>query len=206
MWKIIEKYWIFIKNRSQNSLKILPKSSQKPSQNRPKTIPKSRKIRPWSQIDAKSHLVGTRSASGPPPRERRVTNFRLFGGKRDFRDRLLGPIKSVERSKIALLSQSGRSDPPKMTSEMRSGKNMKIRWKINAKMRGFWWPGTTFRIILFAYFTLSPFLKKVKKWMPKGMPKVILLDGKTVPGHHEFDQKQHFARFRKVQKKGDFSV
>ena len=33
-----------------------------------------------------------------------------------------------------------------------------------------------------ADFTLSPFLKKVEKSMPKGMPKVILFDEKTVLG------------------------
>ena len=38
-------------------------------------------------------------------------------------------------------------------------------------MDGFWWLGTTFGVILFAYFTLSPFLEKIEKSMPKGLPK-----------------------------------
>ena len=54
-------------------------------------------------------------------------------------------------------------------------------------MDTFYCLGTTFGVILFAYFTLSQFLKKIEKSMPKGRPKVILFDEKTVLGRAMVD-------------------
>ena len=38
---------------------------------------------------------------------------------------------------------------------------------------------TTFGVILFAYFKLSPFLKQIEKSMPKAAPKVLFFDEKS---------------------------
>ena len=48
-------------------------------------------------------------------------------------------------------------------------------------MDGLRWLRTTFGVILFAYFTLSSFLEKVGKTMPKGFPKVIVCAGRRPP-------------------------
>ena len=62
-------------------------------------------------------------------------------------------------------------------------KYMKCWWEIDVKIEGFWWLGSTFGVILFAYFTLSPFSKNIeilmKKWSQndaKSMPKSSKID------------------------------
>ena len=63
------------------------------------------------------------------------------------------PRKIADRSKIARLRDNSDFDPRKMPSVRGFEKNMKIRWKNDAKMRGFWWLGTKFGVILFAYLS-----------------------------------------------------
>ena len=79
-------------------------------------------------------------------------------------------------------------------------KNMKIAWKIDAKIEGFWWLRTTFGVILFAYFTLLPFSKNIEKSMQKGMPKVVVFDPKTDLGRPRVDWLCHFGRFLRIRK------
>ena len=81
------------------------------------------------------------------------------------------------------------------------GKNMKIEWKIDAKIEAVWWLKTKFRIILFAYFTLLPFLKNVRKSMPNESPKVMFFGPKTDlqrPRVHWFCNFGRFLRMRKI--------
>ena len=84
-----------------------------------------------------------------------------------------GPWEIADRSKIVLLRDDWDFDPRKMPSWRGFGKNMKIEWKIDAKIEAFWWLKTTFGVILFAYFTLLPFLEKARKSMPKESPQVV---------------------------------
>ena len=72
--------------------------------------------------------------------------------------------------------------------------------KNQCKMYAFWWLGTTFGVILFAYFTLSPFLKKIGKSMPKGTSKVMFFGPKTRLGRHWVDLSGYFWRFMTVRK------
>ena len=81
-----------------------------------------------------------------------------------------GGPKSVKNHTFGLRSAQS---PSKNGFRKGFRKNMKIWWKINAKMDAFWWLGTTFGVIFFAYFTLSPFLKTIEKSMKKGTPKVM---------------------------------
>ena len=89
--------------------------------------------------------------------------------------------KIGNRFKSTRLRIDRHLDPLKMTPGMWFGINMNIWWKIDAKMGGFWWLGTTFGVILFAYFTLSQFLKKFEKSMPNGTSKVIVCAGRRPP-------------------------
>ena len=85
-----------------------------------------------------------------------------------------------------------------------SGKNTNYGSKINAQMDGFWWLGTTFGVILFAYFTLSPFLKKIEKSMPKLMPKGSFLVPKPKLGRPRIDWFDNFCGFLRIPKIIDF--
>ena len=104
-------------------------------------------------------------------RREKVTHFesnfnRTFGSKGRFWDRR----KIDNRFKILFVSIDGHFDPRKMVSGRGFGKNMKNRWKTDAKIEGFWWLGTTFGVILFTYFTFSPFWKSIRnlsKWEPQ---------------------------------------
>ena len=87
----------------------------------------------------------------------------------------LGPAWIQNGSKIAFLSIDRRLDPPKMTSERRFGKSMKMWWKIDANIEGFWWLRTTFGVILFAYFTFLPFSEKSKNQCKKECQKLSFL-------------------------------
>ena len=63
-------------------------------------------------------------------------------------------------------------------------------------MEGFWWLRTTFGVILFAFFTLFRFSKKIEKSMPKSMifdcsePRLALYSSLI----------SHFCHFRKTSK------
>ena len=83
---------------------------------------------------------------------------------------------------------------------------MKIQWKNDAKIEGFWWPRTTFGVIRFAYNTLSPFSEKVEKSMPKGSPKVEVFAPKTDLGRSRVDWFCHFGRFLRIRKIIVFSM
>ena len=85
-------------------------------------------------------------------------------------------------------------------------KKSKIRWKTDVKIEAFWWLRTTFGVILFAYFTLSAFSKKVEKSMPKWRPKVADFDPKCDLGRPMVDWFYHFRRFLKIRKIVDFST
>ena len=63
------------------------------------------------------------------------------------------------------------------------------------RFNGFWGCRTPFDVILFAYFTLSPFSKKIEKSMPKGMPKVEFFDPKSDLGRSMLEWLCHFGRF-----------
>ena len=93
-----------------------------------------------------------------------------------------------------------------MVSGRGFGKNMKIQWKNDAKIEGFWWLRTTFGVILFAYNTLSPFSEKVEKSMPKGSPKVEVFAPKTDLGRSRVDWFCHFGRFLRIRKIIVFSM
>ena len=114
------------------------------------------------------------------------------------------PREIADRSKIARLRDNSDFDPRKMPSWRGLGKNMKIWWKNDAKMEGFWWLGTTFGVILFAYFTLFRFSKKIEKSMPKGRPKVVIFDPKCDLGRSRVDLSDVFWRFWKIRKIDDF--
>ena len=116
------------------------------------------------------------------------------------------PRKIADRSKIARLRDNSDFDPRKMPSVRGFEKNMKIRWKNDAKMRGFWWLRTTFGVILFAYNTLSPFSEKVEKSIPKGSPKVEVFAPKTDLGNPRVDWFCHFGRFWRIRKIIVFSM
>ena len=145
-------------------------------------------IRKWPQIDESASLERFRRQIAPRLAPGRFPEFGvvafswfleiLFGNMGPFS----APWEIADRSKIALLRDDWDFDPRKMPSWRGFGKNMKFAWKIDAKIEGFWWLRTTFGVILFAYFTLSHFLKKIEKSMPKGRPKVELFDEKTVIG------------------------
>ena len=49
---------------------------------------------------------------------------------------------------------------------------------MDANIDAFLWLKTTFGVILFAYFTLLLFSKKIKKSMQKVMPKIVIFDPK----------------------------
>ena len=68
------------------------------------------------------------------------------------------------------------------------------------KMEGFWRLGTTFGVILSAYFTLSSFLKKLEKSMPKGNPQIVFFDEKWSLGRPRFDLFSHFCCFWWIEK------
>ena len=116
------------------------------------------------------------------------------------------PQEIADRSKIVLLIIGGRFDPRKMPSGRGFGKNMKIKWKIGPEIEGFWWLRTTFGVIVFAYFTLSAFSKKVEKSMPKWRPKVVDFDPKCDLGRPRVDWFYHVRRFLKIRKIVDFST
>ena len=120
----------------------------------------------------------------------------------------MGPVSApqeiADRSKIVLLSIDGHFDPRKMPSGRGFGKNMKIEWKIDAKIEGFWWLRTTFGVILFAYFTLLPFSKNTKKTMQKWMPKVVIFGSKTDLGRPRVDWFYPLWSFLMIRKIIDF--
>ena len=128
----------------------------------PKVNLKSMKMCPWTAL-------GRRSRPGRP---QGVSGTKKFGFFLPIFEILFGimgsfsaPREIADRSKIVLLSVDGHFDPRKCPLGGGSEKNMQIAWKIHAKIKGFWWFRTTFGVILFAYFTLSAFSKKIKKSM-----------------------------------------
>ena len=114
------------------------------------------------------------------------------------------PQEIADRSKIVLLRDDWDFDPRKMPSGRGFKKNMKIEWKNDAKMRGFWWLGTTFGVIFFAYFTLLPFSKNTKKTMQKLMPKVVIFGSKTDLGRPRVDWFYPLWSFLMIRKIIDF--
>ena len=114
------------------------------------------------------------------------------------------PREIADRSKIARLRDNSDFDPRKMPSGRGFGKNMKIWWKNDAKMEGFWWLGTTFGVILFAYFTLFRFSKRIEKSMPKGRRKVVIFGPKCDLRRSRVDLSDVFWRFWKIRKIDDF--
>ena len=156
---------------------------QNPSKIDPKTIPDRWKFVLGAFSAPNCAQVGPRRVTGGthPPF---LSFFEILFG-------IMGPFSAPReikgRSKIVLLIIDGHFDPRKMLSGRGFGKNIKIEWKIDAKIEGFWWLRTTFGVILFAYFTLLPFSKNTKKTMQKWMPKVVIFDSKTDLGHPRVD-------------------
>ena len=132
--------------------------------------------------------------------------WRQGGLKRCPMGPFLGPPWIQNGSKIAPSRIGWHLDPLKMVSGRGFGKNMKIQWKNDAKIEGFWWLRTTFGVILFAYNTLSPFSEKNEKSMPKGSPKVEVFAPKTDLGRSRVDWFCHFGRFLRIRKIIVFSM
>ena len=130
-------------------------------------------------LDRFRRQVATRWAPGRLPSFGVVAFWRLFDRKWWPKESFLEPPWIQNGSKIAPSRIGWHLDPLKMVSGRGFGKNMKIQWKNDAKIEGFWWLRTTFGVILFAYNTLSPFSEKVEKSMPKGSPKVEVFAPKT---------------------------
>ena len=151
----------------RKSCNIYPKLIQNPS--------KIDKIRALGRFGAFSRPGRLQDASRTSPY---YAFWSLLAETGAQKGSFLGPAWIQNGSKIAFLSIDRRLDPPKMTSGRGFGKNMKIWWKIDANIEGFWWLRTTFGVILFAYFTLLPFSGKAEKWMPKGDPQFIVVAGR----------------------------
>ena len=132
--------------------------------------------------------------------------WHALAGRKRTRSGFSVPWEIADRSKIVLLSIDGHFDPRKMPSGRGFGKNMKIEWKIDAKIEGFWWLRTTFGVILFAYFTLSAFSKQAEKSMPKWSPKVVVFGPKCDLWRPRVDWFYNFCRFLKIRKIVDFSM
>ena len=148
------------------SCRIDPKLVQNPSK-----IDKNRSLGRFGTFSAPFRAqVGSRTLPGI----RRTHLFDAFCQKMTLQGAIFGlpPPWIQNGSKIELLSIDRRLDPPKMTSGRGFRKIMKIRWKIDAKSDAFWRLKTTFGVILFAYFTLSPFLEKIEKIDAKRAPKI----------------------------------
>ena len=110
--------------------------------------------------------IAPRSAPGRSAWEPQDFFWSLFGRKWCSNGLFRGQAGVQNQSKIDFLGLDRRRASRKMTSGRGVGKNMKNQWKLNV----FWWLGTTFGVILFAYFTLSAFLKHIEKSMPKVSP------------------------------------
>ena len=136
------------------------------------------KICSWTVFGAKSRPG--RLADGFP----KLPGYHFWrqgGLKRCPMGPFLGPPWIQNGSKIMLSSIGRHLDPPKMVSGRGFGKNMKIQWKNDAKIEGFWWLRTTFGVILFAYNTLSPFSKKNQKIDAKRDAKRLVFWSKNGP-------------------------
>ena len=157
-------------------------------------------------LDRFRRQVATRWAPGRLPSFGVVAFWRLFDRKWWPKESFLEPPWIQNGSKIAPSRIGWHLDPLKMVSGRGFGKNMKIQWKNDAKIEGFWWLRTTFGVILFAYNTLSPFSEKVEKSMPKGSPKVEVFAPKTDLGRSRVDWFCHFGRFLRIRKIIVFSM
>ena len=108
--------------------------------------------------------------------------LRFFWPKMKFRGLIFEPVENRTSVPQNILWIGYRLDPPKMVPGREFGKNIKIRWSIDTKIRCFWWLGTTLGVISFAYFKLSVFSKK-KRWKKvdakrdaqTGCPKSLIL-------------------------------
>ena len=140
-----------------------------------KSIEQRPKINETASLERFRRQIAPRSAPGRFREFGVIAFWHLFGRKWCSKGPFWSPAGTQNRLTTALLGLDRRRVPRKMISRRGVGKNMKSWWKIDAKMNAFWWLGTTFGVILFAYFTLSPFSKKVKKSMLKGCQKACFL-------------------------------
>ena len=109
---------------------------------------------------------------------------------------ILGPPLDSKWLQNRTFEHRSALGPPNMTSGRGFRKQMENVWKIDAKIEAFWWLETTFGVIFFAYFTLSPFLKKVEKSMKKGTSKIIVGAERWPPPPGEVFGKRRTSRKR----------
>jgi len=141
-----------------------------------KSIIKRYRINENTTLERFRHQIAPRSAPGCFP-DFGVMAFLsffeiLFGFMRAFS----ASREIADCSQIVLLSIDGYFDPRKMPSGRGIGKTHNKIMKHRCQNPLFLMPKTTFRAILFAYFTLFRFLKKVRTSMQKGKPKVVIFD------------------------------
>ena len=169
----------------KNNIKNQSRFVQNPSKIDPKNDSRSMKVRPWSVFGAAPNCAQV----GP----RTLTLNLPTGCLTDFWNIIWvsGPIfapprEIADRSKIVLLSIDGHFDPRKMPSGRGFGKNMKIEWKIDAKIERFLmaqnhvWRYTLRLFHTFAIFEKIQkidaqrdpkscvFLSKNRSWAPQG--------------------------------------